>query len=343
MYGLIRNAHDAIEGFPWDILPADPENESAVAQAREIKRRFIASGVHHFFDVIIDGEFFGLTGIQQIWNPVNKKFQASFSVLPSTELYRKGADICLVGNSDQFQPKPIQQKDRQKYILSEFNPFKSTRPNYAGGLVRAAIPLTAIKNISWQDWSAYTERYAEPFRSAEYKTGTTNEDKAVAKQALEEFGKNSWALVSENIKFQLMESARTGSIDAYERLQKAVDAELAILINGEANTTELPEQGGSRAAVQTLKLISDDRMWRRLKRVEEIINEQHILVDYRLNVSDADFSTLPKFAFITDEASDREKEARIFSELKNGGLALKPSEVYSKVGYTQPEEGDATI
>jgi hypothetical protein len=337
--GLVRSAHDAVTGFPWDIVPSDPENKSAVAVAEATKERFINSGVHHNFDVIMDGEFYGITALRQIWNNINGKMQTDLDVVPSTDLFRKKNDsgkyeVVLIENNDTtFKTIPIPPAERVQYIISEFNPFKSTRPGFIGGILRSAIPLTIIKNFSWQDWSQFVEIFGQPFRTAEYKTGTSNEDKAVAKEALEDFGKNAWALVSEDIKFQLQEAARSGNVTAYENLQKAIDAELDILINGEANTTQLPTQGGSRAALQVMKLITDDRMWWRLKRVEEIINEQHIAVDYKLNESETDLTLRPRFKFLTDESEDREANARIVTDLKAAGYTLNDDEVSEKTGF----------
>lgn len=336
--GLVRSAHDAVAGFPWDILPSDPKSTAAIAVAAKMKERFIRAGLHHQFDVIIDGEFFGLTALRQVWNNVDGKMNADVDVVPSTDLYRekntngKYEEVFIEDNST-FKTTPIPPDERVQYIISEFNPFKSTRPGFIGGLCRSAIPLTIIKNFNWQDWSQFNEIFGQPFRSAEYKIGASNEDKAVAKEALENFGKNAWALMSENIKFQLHEAAHAGSVAAYETLLENINTELAILINGEANTSELPKQGGSRAAVQTLKLISDDRMWWRLKRVEEIINEQHIAVDYKLNESETDVTMRPHFEFLTNEAEDREANARIVTDLKAANYELDDEEVSAKTGF----------
>lgn len=337
--GLVRIAHDAVTSFDWTILPSN-ETTEAKTIADTMKRRFIHSGVHHYFDVILDGEFFGLTALRQQWSVGdNNQWSASLSIVPTTQLCKLlAADgsyrVALIDHATNFSASIVPAEELQQYIISEFNPFRATRPDYLGGLIRSAIPLTIIKNFSWQDWALFTELFGQPFRVAEYKTGTSENDKAAAKQALEQFGRNAWALVSENIKFQLVEAARAGNVTAYESLMEKIDAELAILINGNASTQELPDRGGSRAAVQTLKLISDDRMWWRLKRLEQIINEQYMMTDYTLNVSTNDFSLLPRFAFITDEYQDREANARIVSELTNAGYVLDDAQVSEKTGFT---------
>jgi phage gp29-like protein len=335
--GLIINAHDAISGFPWDITPSDPNNAQAVTVAAATKERFVRAGMHHNFDVMIDAEFFGMTGLRQVWNSIDGKWQASISVVPTTDLYRQknGDGIfepCLIDDNAMFKATPIAPEERNKYVICDFNPHKSTRPEFIGGLVRGAIPLTIIRQFNWEDWSLFTELFSQPFRKAEYKEGTSDKDKAVAKKALKEFGRNAWALVSENIKFDLMEAAHTGSVAAYEKLLEKVDAELEILIKGEASTAKLPESGGSRAALQVMKLIGDDRMWARLNRLQETINEQHIAVDYSLNESTTDISLRPHFEFTTNENEDNESNARIIADL-DPYYEFDDAEVSKKVGF----------
>lgn len=336
--GLVRNAHDAIAGFPWRIAPSDPESKDAIRIATETQERFTAAGIHHHFDVLMDGEFAGLTGLRQVFDKTTKgKMTAAVEVIPSTQLVRHKASnglqqVGLIKDASEFAVDEIPPEERSQFIFSYFNPFKSTRPEFLGGLCRPAIPLTIIKNFTWQDWSQFTESYGQPFRTAAYEEGTKDEDKAAAKKALEEFGRNSWGIFSKSIEFKLQEAARNGSVEAYQKLLESIDAELAILFNGEANTSELPERGGSRAAVQTLKLISDDRMWWRLKRIEEIINEQHIAVDFRLNVSESDTTLRPRFEFVTEESQDREANARII-DILSATYDLDDEEVSRKTGF----------
>lgn len=338
VHGLVRTAHDAVSSFPWDIQPSDPNNPEAVQVAADTKERFIKSGIHHMFDVIIDGEFYGLTALTQTWNSVGGKAIADIGVVPSSNLIplknETGKyDAAIIADEMNFSATAIPPAELSQYIISSFNPYISTRPGFIGGLLRSAVPLTIIKNFTWQDWSQYSEMFSQPFRIGEYKEGTKDEDKDVARHALRDFGKNNWALVSENIKFQLLEAARAGNISSYESLMTAVDSELAILINGEANIPQLPTTSGSRAALQVQKTVRDDRMWWRLKRVEEIINEQHIAIDYSLNVSETDLSLRPSFAFDIEEQTDHESNARIVTDLRGAGYVLDDAEVSAKTGF----------
>lgn len=336
--GLIISAHDAIAGFPWDILPSDPNDPQAVAIAAAMKERFIRAGIHHHFDVIIDGEFFGMTGIRQVWTAVDGKWQATVGIVATTDIcpIRNAEGIqetCLIQDNAMFKALPIPSAERNQYILSEFNPHKSTRPDFIGGLCRGAIPLTIIRQINWEDWSRYNETFAEPFRVGHYKEGAADKDKDVAKKALKEFGRNAWAFVSEDIRFELMEAARAGTMVAYKQLIEDVDKELEVLIKGEASTTQLPNSGGSRAALQILKMTADDRMWARCARIQDTINEQHIAVDYSLNESTTNLSLRPRFEFITEAQADFESNARIVTDLRGAGYVLDDAEVSAKTGF----------
>jgi phage gp29-like protein len=106
-------------------------------------------------------------------------------------------------------------------------------------------------------------------------------------------------------------------------------------------TTEVAEVG-SFAAAKVHNLVRADIMWNDLQMVERAVNEQYVTVDFRLNYGD-DITLRPRFAFLVTEPADTESAARTFSEVKATGLPLKKSEVYERIGYTEPAEGDDVI
>lgn len=336
--GLIQSVRDSVMGFPWEIEPADRKNERAVRLAVEMNERFLASGIADNLDVIADAKFFGLTGLRLAWQS-GPAWTARAEVIPSTELYwEKYPDgffgPSLIQDEPTFSTQLIAEEDRAKFIFAYYNPFKSTRPGFIGGVLRGALPLVIIKNQNWASWAKFCEKFIQPFRVAQYDPATSEEDKAIARKALEEFGENAWALISKDVMFQFIEAVKSGTVSAYESLKESIDKELAVLIKGEANTSELPNQGGSRAAVQVMKLIADDAMFRMIQDIQRIINQQYIAVDYRLNVSETDMTLRPRFRFVTDESEDREANARIVTELTANGYELDDEEVSRKTGFT---------
>lgn len=337
LHGLIQTAHDAVTAFGWNVLPSEQGNRRAEDIARQTRERMVAAKLHHHFDVILDAEFFGLTAMHQVWKMrPGLGLTAQLNVVPAT-------DLAVVKRNSVWEPSLVQDKalftaaaidPADRYIVAHYNPFKATRPGYNGGLLRSGVVISILKLINWQDWAQFNEIFSQPLRVAKYKMGTSDKDKEVALEAVKSLGKDAYALVSDDVLIEFINAVKDGSVQAYDKFLQKADAALAILINGETLTSEMAENAGSRAASQTHKLVSDDRMYRRLKYVEMVVNEQHIAVDYKLNVSETDLSLRPRFAFQIDDEEDQEKNARIVETLENAGYVLDEEEVSLKCGFT---------
>ena len=78
-----------------------------------------------------------------------------------------------------------------------------------------------------------------------------------------------------------------------------INRDIAIAVLGQANTSELPNHGGSRAALEVLRLISKDIFYSDMVRVESIIN-RFLLIGYRLNYDKTAVKTPFNFRFDID-------------------------------------------
>jgi len=340
LLGIMQTRILAVTGYPFDVLPSDPENAKAVEIALAVKNRMKASGVHHRFGALLGAVFFGHGGIKCEWQAADgNQWVPIVSVVPSTTLTYSGGNVVLIKEASTFTTAPLE--PREQYVITYFNPFESAQPQYVGGLFRTCMWLVLIKHFNWTDWAKFNELFVQPYRWATWAAGATEEEKAIAKQAVEQIGSDAWAAVSENVKLNFIEAVRTGSIEAYKKLLDSVNDELSILVLGQTLTTEVADKG-SYAAAKVHNLVRADIMWHDLQMIERAVNEQYIATDFRLNHGD-DLSLRPVFAFHTDDTTDTEVEARVVSELKAVGLPMKKSEVYKRVGYTEPAAGDETI
>jgi phage gp29-like protein len=338
--GLMQTRTLAVTGYPFDILPADSENAKAVEIAIKTKDRLIRSGLHHYFGPLLSSVFFGTSALKQEWQNIGKETIAKFSIIPCVELMSKNNTVVRIKDQDIIATEEM--APEEQFIVLRYNPFESVDPNYIGGLLRLALWLAHIKNFNWQDWGKFNELFAQPLRWAQWKRGASDEDKAVAKQAAEQIGTDAWAAVSEDVKLEFIEATRAGSIQAYKDLLHAVNDEMSILFLGQTLTTELAGNTGSKAAAQIHNLVRNDIMWSDLQTIERTVNEQYIAVDYKLNYGE-DVTLRPSFRFNTDEVVDYEKNARIISEARAADIPLVRNEVYQKLGFNIPEEGDKII
>lgn len=338
--GLMQTRTLAVTGYPFDIVSADSEDTKATEIAAMTKDRLIRSGLHHRFGTLLSAVFFGTSALKQEWQNMEKETIAKFSVIPCTELMLINNTVVQIKDQDILDTEVME--PTEKFIVLRYNPFECVDANYTGGLLRSAMWLALIKNFNWQDWGKFNELFAMPLRWAQWKRGASDEDKAIAKQAAEQIGTDAWAAVSEDVKLEFIEATRSGSIQAYKDLLQSINDELAIMILGQTLTTELAGNTGSKAAAQIHNLVRNDIMWNDLQLIERAVNEQYIAVDFKLNYGE-DVTRKPKFKFVTDEIIDHEKNARIISEARAAGIQMLKDEVYEKLGFSAPQEGDEVI
>jgi hypothetical protein len=341
LLGLQVSATDQITGYDWSVVPSDGNIGNAQVEqlAAQAAARAIECALPDFFEVILAAEWYGMSGVHQLWTrDFEGKKIPELKVVPATELMlvRGERDVPdefhRIADTDMLTSSPITPV-RDQYIIAQFNPMKATQPYYIGGINRTALWLVLLKHINWQDWGNFNERYGDPLLIGKYKHTTDDGEKSKAWEMLDSLGKNSRALLNEDITVEVVKAMVEGSVQSYERLVEKVDTALAVLYTSATLSTETQGNAGSRAAAQVHMSKEEQRMWARLKRIERAINQQYLSVDWRLNVS----ATQPMpylFKFITDEAIDYESNARIASELVGAGYTLDPNEVSEKTGYT---------
>ena len=339
LMGHMQTRKLAVQGFPWKVEPSDPENAKAVEVARAVKTRLVSARLHHKFGILIGAVFYGVAGLRAEWSLAGKEYVAKVTPISSLSLMTAGGIPVAIAETARMKTDEI--KPREQYIITSYNPFEETMPDYAGGILRTAMWLVLIKQFNWNDWARFNEVFAMPTRWASYPEGSSEQDKAAALKAAEAVGSEMYAAVPERVKLQFIEAVKTGTVSAYKDLLAAVDEALAILILGQTLTSQIGDSG-SFAAAKVHDQVRSDYMWHDLQMVEQAVNEQYIAQDFRLNHGDK-IELRPSFEFVTDETPDFEKNARIISEVKPTGILLKKSEVYEKIGFTAPEEGDEVL
>ena len=139
------------------------------------------------------------------------------------------------------------------------------------------------------------------------------------------------------IEVKLGTLADTNAAASFDLHKKALESDISIAILGQANTTELPANGGSRAALQVLNLIRQDILFsdiiniqtaiQRLLTIDSYLNKQTMNIDY-------------KFDFIYDDVIDTESNANKFSILAGANMKfpIKKAEFYEQIGNKMPEK-----
>lgn len=208
-----------------------------------------------------------------------------------------------------------------------------------GGVLRRIMPTEILRYDARLENANFLRKLKGIFQIISKNAG--EEEQAAAETAARTAISNNYLVTSDMIEFKLNQLAATGSGDAFTSFIEQANNDIAIACLGQANTSELPTSGGSRAALQVMRLISADVMYSDMLRVESLIN--HLLhYDYILNhAANASENEVPyKFLFKISEEQDPETAANAIETLKRSAIPLIKSEVYQRIGFTQPADGD---
>lgn len=205
-----------------------------------------------------------------------------------------------------------------------------------GGLMRSIMPIEIIRFDMILENANYLRKLKGILQIVD--KGTTPETQANAEYAAKNAINHNYVITDDLLEFKLNQiTAASGN--SFKEFIDSLNNEIAVAILGQANTSELPNYGGSRAALQILRLVSSDIMYSDMIRIENLINKV-LELDFKLNYGNG---IVPyKFNFIIAQEQDIEKNASAL-QIANQFLDLKKDEAYKMLGLTPPSSGDEII
>lgn len=275
--------------------------------------------------------FFGKNLYQLNYDNISAGQRMNITAMISPEKYDVDyPNILFLDNMGKIT-NTINVNQSRDYVLDVVNQYM-----YKGGLLRTIMAIEIIRMDIVLENANFIKKLKGILQIINKGGGEEDEKNAVA--AVQSVIKDNFVMTSEFIEFKLNEITGSGAA-AFKDVLTKIDSDISIAILGQANTTDLPTGGGSRAALQVQALISADIFWSDMIRIENLINKQVLKKDYQLNYA-ANAEKAPyKFKFKVDAENDIEKNAATISILK-GIVPLKKSEVYNFIGFTEPEAGD---
>ena len=225
---------------------------------------------------------------------------------------------------------------RRKLTLEEGWLVATDGRRRAGGALRRVLIYEVLRRDMLLEWANFSRKLKGIIQGI-YREGALDEERSAAERALREAVRHNYLLTSEAITFNFHRLVQESAGLNFERLLDKLDADIAIAILGQANTSELPDRGGSRAALQVLDMIRSDIHYSDMIRAERLM-QQVVDMDYRRNVSRQ--GEVPwRFTWDWSEIEEgaREREARVIGEVLDAGVPLLADEVYGRLGFTRPE------
>ena len=317
--GLIRKRKTAINAFGWKILDIKTAQES---EDTLILEQFIKTILEHFwelpafgklaFDIkwgVLQNEESGIVSHNQV--PVYFKKRDLYNYKAFGEDFYEYDTNKLIKQDDSII---IMSTDAYLFEILFSELYRHDATNEAGNFIRKLKGLLQVID-----------------------KGGTPEDRSIAELAAEQVVKNNYVSTSDMIEFKFNQlTATSGSI--FKELIEMYNNDETIAILGQANTTELPDYGGSRAALQVQNLVTADITYSDMGLLETFVSKFLAIYDRR------NYSQIRnKFVLNLTEEQDIEKNALAVNDMLNTTLPFIKSEIYAMLGMTPPAENDEIV
>jgi phage gp29-like protein len=212
-----------------------------------------------------------------------------------------------------------------------------------------ALFYYALKQLSLMAWADYIELFGVPVRVGKYAPGTGNtaqgkKDLAVLRRALQDLGGDAWAMLPENMKIELLESAqRTSSTDMYEKHVRFLDEQIAKLVLGGSLTsgTGNTGSGGSQGLGVVHNELRIDILKADAKSLATTLRRD--LVKWQVQWNFGPTVAVPRVYFQIEEAEDVQAKVEAVCQLMDRGFVVPSAEMYNLLDIRAPEGDEETI
>jgi hypothetical protein len=329
IYGHAVTRTSALSSFTWNLYCNDKTFEQKKDAMKARVTQMVAAILQYQLRTIMYGAM--LIKMRTVTNNATGTMLVLDKVYEPHEFDYDDTNIYIFNGT-----RVAQTIDRTKFQTEYLFDCNTALPR--GGTMRAIMPSEILRHDMILENANYLKKLKGILQIINKGTSTDNQTSAetAAKTAVQ----SNYVVTDDNLEFKLNEIAATNG-SAFKDFIEARDTEIAIAIVGQANTTELPNQGGSRAALQVMKMVSADIFYSDMNRVEALTN-QLLLMDYILNYdSKATLAQLPVgFQFnMSEEQEDVEAVANAIQVLA-AFMPLLNAEVYARTGFTPPKPGD---
>lgn len=313
----------ALASFGWSILADDKKNQKAADEAKmrcgALIRKIITTHAHT--------SFYGSTLHKLDLSKPNDRMRHVKIFSPMA--YE------LFGDTIRFWDKKLGPEialDESQDLLLDVHPFP-----FSGGILRTIMPTEILRYDSILEYANFLRKLKGLLQIIN--SGAGEDEQTAAETAAQNAVKHNVVITGKDLEFKL-NTITSGNASGFKDFKELADRDISVACLGQANAAELPNNSGSRAAMQVLRMISADIFYQDMVRVEDLVRRV-LLLDYRLNTSaDATEVDIPyAFSFNLAEEKDIEKLANAIVTLAPY-VPMKLAEVYAILGLTPPGPDD---
>lgn len=337
----------AVVGKEWDIAPAS-EKRQDVKIAEFVKEVLLGFNYDAARRALLSGVVLGFKPGEIIWEySEGDVWIADIKGRASRRfVFDLKNNLRLLTPANMIEGEELPDK---KFVV--YRNISDNGSPYGDALGRLLYWPCWFKKNAIKFWMIFADKFGSPTAIGKYPSGAQKEQQDALLAALEAIQQESAIKIPDNMIIELLEAARTGSVDTYDRLCAFMNASIAQVMLGQTLTSEVGDKG-SYAASQTHEDVRQDYIKADADGLCECQNNSLIkwIVDYNFpSSSDSPLSrggrgVYPRVWIRTEQEKDLKPLAeRDQILIQNIGLPVSQKYFYETYGIPQPEEGEELV
>ena len=268
-YAVIQKRKNAVISREL-VIEAASDSPADVAAAEwvtsELKRINIDRACLGLLDAILKGYAVG----EVIWTQIKDGLIVVDKIKPKAQrrfTFDEHSQLRLLTMADMMRGEEL--PDR-KFLVHSFG-SKDGNP-FGLGLGHSLFWPVWFKKKGIVFWLTFCDKFASPTAVGEYQPGTSAADQQKLLAATRALGQEAGVIIPQGMVLKLLEAARSGSVDTYERLCRYMDEQISECVLGETLTTN-QGTGGSQAATTVHNDVREELTKGDADLLSEVLNE----------------------------------------------------------------------
>lgn len=321
----LRTRRVGLTSYSWDIVGASSKDADEATETKQRLQTHIKKVLRQYYLT----STFGALAIEQKWINDGYWYPQIVKRYKPNEV-NWNANPEMLGTWKNGKPALLTStvNNREQLILCSDETFE------AGGDLRPTLIGQILRNDQMQEWANFNNKL-KGLINMQINDSSNAEDVNAARTAMAELYLNNAAITGPETTMNFVETVSSLGSSSFKEFIAQIDTDAQIGLVGQANTAELPDRGGCRAAIAVQNMITADISFEDMITCEDMINEQILLPYYRKNKNAKGFPPY-SFQFIWQEDAPQEARVNTIVTMLDGGLPVIANEAYALAGMTKP-------
>ncbi len=225
-----------------------------------------------------------------------------------------------------------------KFVVHSYN--TEYEIPYGWGEARYAYWYYFFHKNALKFWALFTEKFAAPTAVGQYPPGVSKAEQDALMNTLKAIQNQQCLRIPENMKIELLEAQRTGSLDCYQSFVRYLELSVSKAILGGTLTSD-EGQFGTRAQADVHEDARYEFTESDCESISGTIRDQ--LIDPMVRFNFGNDAGVPECSFSEEDNYDLESQARTDQMLVNMGVPLSKKYFYEFYKRPAPEDGDELV